>query len=281
MAPVEDVAPPLFERFLASVLKPAGLICYCYYYLLITFLQWPLLAFQDLQAFRHRAFSRVWGKVGAELSQQLEGNTFDMLKTASGVVLDVGPGTGEILCRLDPALITKAYGVEPAVDMHPALQKNINKAGLAGKYEIVSCGAEPATLIPALDKLALLKTEGRSNEGIFDTILCIRVLCSVPNQQDTVNELYRLLKPGGRLIVCEHIASPWPGRASVVAWILQKLWILAGWNVLMGGCKLNRGTVGALEAAGGGDRKGWKKIDIGYWETWHPIPFVVGELVKI
>lgn len=214
------------------------------------------------------------------MSQQLEGNTFDLLKTASGVVLDVGPGTGEILCRLNPELISQAYGAEPAVDMHPALQKNIENNGLTGKYTILACGAEPASLIPALDSQALLKLDGRSSEGVFDTILCIRVLCSVPNQQETVNGLYGLLKPGGRLILCEHVASPWPSQGSLAAWILQKFWILAGWNFFMGGCKLNRDLVGALKAASAGGQKGWKAFDIGYWEIWHPIPFIVGELVK-
>jgi SAM-dependent methyltransferase len=212
------------------------------------------------------------------MSQELEGSTFDLLQTAGGVVLDVGPGTGEMLCRLNPELIKKAYGVEPAVDMHQALQKNIDKNGLDGKYDILACGAEPATLIPALDKKGLLKTEGQSREGVFDAILCIRVLCGVPNQQETVNELYNLLKPGGRLIVCEHIASPWPKFGSIVGYILQKFWILAGWNLLMGGCKLNRDTVRALETAGGVN--GWKKFDIVYCNPWDPIPFIAGELVK-
>jgi hypothetical protein len=64
------------------------------------------------------------------MSQSLEGNTFDLLKTASGTMLDLGPGTGTILYRFDPALVTKVYGAEPAVAMRPTLQKNIEKAGL-------------------------------------------------------------------------------------------------------------------------------------------------------
>jgi hypothetical protein len=55
------------------------------------------------------------------MSQELQGSTFDLLQIAGGVVLDVGPGTREILHWLNLELIKKAYGVEPAVDIHQAL----------------------------------------------------------------------------------------------------------------------------------------------------------------
>jgi hypothetical protein len=48
----------------------------------------------------------------------------------------------------------------------------------------------------------------------------------------------------------------------------------------MGRCKLNNDTVVALKAVGGEESKSWKKFDIEYWEAWHPVPFIVGELVK-
>ncbi len=213
------------------------------------------------------------------MSKELHGDTADRLKSAHGMILDLGPGTGEMMSRLNPDLITKAYGIEPARDMHPALQKSIEKCGLDGKYEILACGAEPESLVPELEKRGMFQSQGGSSEGLFDTILCIRVLCGVPKQQETINELYRLLKPGGRLIFYEHIASPWPERGSVVGYVLQKIWLLAGWNLMMGGCELNRDTVSALKKAPAG-QENWKKTDIVYWDTWNALPFVVGEMVK-
>src|ERR1700712_3851281 len=110
------------------------------------------------------------------MSAEMPANTRALMSPASGVVLDIGPGTGELVHTFKPAQITKVYGPEPAVDMHPALLANIKKAGLEDKYVVLAAGAEPATLIPALAKSGLIKANGGGNEGLFDTIMCIRVL---------------------------------------------------------------------------------------------------------
>jgi SAM-dependent methyltransferase len=212
------------------------------------------------------------------MSQGLSGNTFEMLATASGTLLDLGPGTGCLVARFNPDLIDRAYGAEPAVDMHPELQKNIDAAHLTEKYKKLACGAEPTSLIPSLAKEGLLGSNGNASEGIFDTIVCTRVLCGVPNQQDTIDTLYRLLKSGGRFIVCEHVTSPWPRFGTLEGYLVQKFWAFFGWNLLMGGCKLDKDTVGAFERAGG--ENGWKSFELTYYGSFHPIPFVVGELVK-
>jgi SAM-dependent methyltransferase len=212
------------------------------------------------------------------MSETMPGDTVALISTASGVVLDIGPGTGELLHCLKPDQITMVYGPEPAVDMHLALQANIEKVGMEDKYEILSSGAESSTLIPALAKKGVIKLDEGGGEGIFDTIMCIRVLCGVPDQEETIKELYRLLKPGGRLLVCEHIAYPWPKRGNLVGMIMQKVYVLAGWSFWIGGCHLNRDTETVLRRAGGKD--GWKKFDLTPISSWHPIPFVVGELVK-
>ena len=100
--------------------------------------------------------------------------------TASGTVLDLGPGTGCLVAKFNPELIDQAYGAEPAVDMHPELQKNIDAAHLTEKYKALPCGAEPTSLIPCLAKEGLFGTAGVASEGVFDTIVCTRVLCGGP-----------------------------------------------------------------------------------------------------
>jgi SAM-dependent methyltransferase len=212
------------------------------------------------------------------MSQGLAGNTFEMLATAKGTVLDLGPGTGCLVARFNPDLIDQAYGAEPAVDMHPELQRNIDAAGLTDKYKKLPCGAEPTSLIPCLAKEGLLGANGNASEGTFDTIVCTRVLCGVPNHQATIDTLYRLLKPGGRFIVCEHVTSPWPELGTLEGYLTQKFWAFFGWNLFMGGCKLDRDTVGAFKRAGG--ETGWQKFELAVYQPWHPIPFMVGELIK-
>jgi hypothetical protein len=63
-----------------------------------------------------------------------------------------------------------------------------------------------------------------------------------------------------------------------MGYLSQKFWVYFGWNLMMGGCKLDKDTVGAFQRAGGA--AGWKKFELTFFSPWHPIPFVVGELVK-
>jgi len=42
----------------------------------------------------------------------------------------------------------------------------------------------------------------------FDTVVCTISLCSIPDERKTVEEVYRVLRPGGRFVALEHVRSP-------------------------------------------------------------------------
>ncbi len=44
-------------------------------------------------------------------------------------------------------------------------------------------------------------------DATFDTVVCTWAMCSVPDERATVLEMRRVLKPGGRLILVDHIRS--------------------------------------------------------------------------
>ena len=44
--------------------------------------------------------------------------------------------------------------------------------------------------------------------GSFDTVVCTLSLCSVPDDRKAVGEVSRVLRPGGRFLLLEHVASP-------------------------------------------------------------------------
>ncbi len=44
-------------------------------------------------------------------------------------------------------------------------------------------------------------------DAMFDTVLSTYALCSVPDERAAVREMRRVLKPGGRLILVDHIRS--------------------------------------------------------------------------
>lgn len=49
--------------------------------------------------------------------------------------------------------------------------------------------------------------------GSVDTILSMQVLCSVEKPEEVLRYLYTLLKPGGRMVVYEHVQNEdWVSR---------------------------------------------------------------------
>lgn len=232
----------------------------------------------DVGAHRDKAFARFWTALGPAVSADMPAPAPRLLATVRGVVLDVGPGSGEQLRHFRADRLRRVCGCEPAEGLHAALRASAAAAGLGAKYDVLKCGAEPESLVPALARAGLLR-EGREGEGIFDEVVCVRVLCGVPRLEETVAGLYRLLKPGGRLVVCEHVVNPWRTRdGSVVARGFQWLYMMLGWTFFVGGCHLDRDTERVLKEAAG--RSGWANVELEPVDSWGAIPYVVGVLVK-
>ena len=99
--------------------------------------------------------------------------------------------------RYDISTVERIYGVEPNADLHDALRSNVKKHRLSDVYTIVPCGVED------LEKLREYGIEA----GSMDTVMSVQVLCSVPKPEALAKDLYRLLKPGGQMIVYEHVKS--------------------------------------------------------------------------
>jgi ubiquinone/menaquinone biosynthesis C-methylase UbiE len=45
-------------------------------------------------------------------------------------------------------------------------------------------------------------------DASFDTVVCTMSLCSVPDERATIAEMHRVLRPGGRLLLLDHVAAP-------------------------------------------------------------------------
>ncbi|QBI53057.1 class I SAM-dependent methyltransferase [Streptomonospora litoralis] len=44
-------------------------------------------------------------------------------------------------------------------------------------------------------------------DGSFDTLVCTLGLCSVPDEREVIAEMYRVLRPGGQLLLLDHVGS--------------------------------------------------------------------------
>jgi SAM-dependent methyltransferase len=145
---------------------------------------------------------------------------------AQGRVLEIGIGTGLNLEHYDQARIEKIVGLDPGLEMHPKARRRSRQTGLA--VELVGLSAER---IPY-------------DDHSFDTVLVTYVLCTIADPLAALKEMRRVLKPGGRLIFCEHGLAP---DASVRRWQAR---LTPLWARVAGGCHLDRDIPGLLKAAG-------------------------------
>lgn len=143
-----------------------------------------------------------------------------LVADARGAVLDIGCGTGRNL---------PLYGDGASV---VAADCRIELA-LAARRRC------PATPLVLCDAEALPFAD-----AVFDTVVSGLVFCSVRDPGRGLAEVRRVLAPGGRLRMLEHVRStvPWVAR-----WqdLIQPLW-----TVVSGGCHPNRDTEGTVRAAG-------------------------------
>jgi SAM-dependent methyltransferase len=177
--------------------------------------------------------------------------------------------------------ITALYGAEPCTSLHNAIRAKAEEEGIAHKYHVLPTGVAKAELIPALRKsgAVLDAFDQDPRVGIFDTILCVRVLCSVPEMERTVGELYGLLKPGGRLLVTEHVVNSWRRKkGSFVARGAQWVYSVLGWSWFIGDCALDRDTEAVLR--GGAGESGWGSVELERSFEWSAMPYISGVLVK-
>ena len=144
-----------------------------------------------------------------------------------GDVLEIGAGTGRNLDHYRE--VGRLVLAEPDPHMRRRLaEKTKSSPGVAREVEIVAWEAE------------LLACDAAS----FDAVVCTLVLCSVRDPKQSLEEIRRVLRPGGKLCFLEHVAAEDPSR---LAWQRRAEPL---WKVVAGNCHLCRDTAGSIETAG-------------------------------
>jgi ubiquinone/menaquinone biosynthesis C-methylase UbiE len=147
-----------------------------------------------------------------------------LLAQASGRVLDLGVGTGESFQHFPPAVSDVV-----ALDPDPVMLRQARRR--------VVDAAMPVRLLRGVGERLPCADE------TFDTAVAALVLCTVEDLEATVAEIHRVLRPGGRLLLMEHVRATdevladWQDR-------FERPW---SW---FNGCRPNRRTVEAIQAAG-------------------------------
>lgn len=145
---------------------------------------------------------------------------------AAGAVFELGCGGGLNQRHYDKARVTSFAGIDPSEALLEGARARAREQGWQAD---IRQGVGEAIPFP---------------DASFDTVVVTYTLCSVQNPALVMQELARILKPGGRMLFLEH------GRAPDAAPARWQRRIEPVWKRLMGNCHLTREISAALTDAG-------------------------------
>jgi ubiquinone/menaquinone biosynthesis C-methylase UbiE len=157
---------------------------------------------------------RVWDKSAPNYDKQIAffektwftGGREWLTSRARGQVLEVAVGTGRNLAHYPAEATVTGIELSPAM-LAIARQR---AAGLGRDAELLEGDAEH---LPCGD-------------ASFDTVVCALSLCTIPSPATAISEMKRVLVPGGRLLLLDHIGSTWlPVYAA--QWLLEQVTVRA------------------------------------------------------
>ena len=145
---------------------------------------------------------------------------------AQGRVLEIGIGSGLNLPHYDPAGVELLFALDPSKELWAMAGERLDRVKFPVEYVEAFAGEIP------------LET------GSVDSVVVTYTLCSIPDRNQALAEMRRVLRPGGELLFCEHGLAPdekvrkWQHRLNPV------------WRRLAGGCNLNIDMPAVIRAAG-------------------------------
>jgi len=147
---------------------------------------------------------------------------------ARGHVLEIGVGTGANMGLYPAGTTVMATDLEPE-----RLEAAADKARRHGRGRATTFAAADAQDLPFPD-------------NVFDSVVATLVFCSIPQPELALVEIRRVLRPGGRLLLLEHVRGQTPFTRRLTDWLHPV------WFAIQGSCHLNRET--AATVAGNGFR---------------------------
>ncbi|MFI5693703.1 class I SAM-dependent methyltransferase [Kribbella sp. NPDC051586] len=170
------------------------------------------------------------------------------LSELRGDVLDVGAGDGAALPYLRGN--TRVTCLEP----HPGSARWLRS--LETGAEVLEARAEDIPL----------------DDATMDFAVCSAVLCSVSDQTSALREIHRVLRPGGQVLLLEHVAAP-------RGWLLRGQRFVAPVSRLLDrGCDPARETELAIRCSGFSIVDLCRLVALGPWGI--PIPHLSGVLSR-
>jgi ubiquinone/menaquinone biosynthesis C-methylase UbiE len=145
---------------------------------------------------------------------------------ASGTVLEIGIGSGQNLPFYNASRVQRLIGLDPSQESWELAAKRAARLD----FDVEFIGL-PGEQIPLED-------------DSVDTVLVTYALCTIPDPVTALHGMGRVLRPGGKLIFCEHGKAP---DAKVGKWQDR---VNPLWGRFFGGCNLNRDIPQVLSDGG-------------------------------
>jgi ubiquinone/menaquinone biosynthesis C-methylase UbiE len=157
----------------------------------------------DRDAVRRRRWARYWDRHAGGYDRQmgfmdriLFGDTRQWIcAQAQGRVLEVAIGTGLNLPHYPGDV--ELTGIELSAAMLDIARRRAPELGRQADLRI---GDAEALEFP---------------DATFDTVVCTFSLCAISDHHRAVNEMVRVLRPGGRLLLADHVTSTYSAIRAV------------------------------------------------------------------
>jgi ubiquinone/menaquinone biosynthesis C-methylase UbiE len=159
---------------------------------------------------RARRLRRYWDKHARNYDKQMafwERRLFGdgrqwVCAQATGDVLEVAIGTGRNLPYYPQGIRLTGVDFSPTM-----LQLARRQADRLGRQVDLRLGDAQALELP---------------DASFDTVVCTFSLCAIPDERRVIAEMRRVLRPGGRLLLLDHVAGT-SRRVRAVQWLLEQV----------------------------------------------------------
>ncbi len=198
-----------------------------------------------------RLFAYMMSSASVTYDKMVADRKRALLGGLHGSVLEIGAGTAPNLSYY-PADVNW-IGIDPNPAMFPYAQKEAQRLGR--QIELRSGQSEQLDM----------------PDGSMDAIVSTLVICSVHDPHKTLQEIMRVLRPGGQFVFIEHVAAP--AKSSLRS--LQRL-INPFWKLGADGCHLDRETWTVIEGAG------FNQVNLDHFRIESPLisPHIAGFAVK-
>jgi len=137
----------------------------------------------------YAAWAPVYDMVFGKVFDEGRKSTIAIADAIGGRVLDVGVGTG--LSLSDYSRNTKLHGVDISEPMLRKAQERVRAQNLTN-----------------VETLSVMDAKNLAfPDGAFDAVVAQYVITAVPDPEATLDDFMRVLKPGGELILVNHIGA--------------------------------------------------------------------------